>query len=133
MKTSSTKNRRALLDWLGAHPTESFTTEQLCDALLEDGHGKSSLYRLVSRLTEEGTIVGQSDPLTGRVRYRAQGSECTSHLHLQCTGCGKVIHLDHDLSGALYNQILNFADFTLDESRTLLFGVCRVCKGASHA
>ena len=133
MKTYSTENRRRLLDFVQAHPTESYTVEELSRSLLAGGRGKSSLYRLVGQLTEEGVLIKQAAPDGGAVRYRVNASECTHHLHLQCTDCGRVIHLDRDLSVRLGDQLSVGADFTLDESRTVLFGICRLCKGASHA
>ena len=133
MKSYHTENRRRLLDYLQAHPTESYTVEELSRILLEDGHGKSSLYRLVGKLADEGILHKQPDPDGGAIRYRPHASECTHHLHLQCTDCGRLIHLDRDLSVRLGDQLSAGADFTIDESRTVLLGICRFCKGASHA
>jgi Fur family ferric uptake transcriptional regulator len=133
MKSYSTENRRRLVDYIETHPTASYTVEELSHALLSDGHGKSSLYRLVGQLCREGVLVKQSPPDGGPVRYRAHTAECTHHLHLQCTGCGRLIHLDRDLSDRLGSQLSSGADFILDEERTVLLGRCRLCKGASHA
>ena len=133
MKTYSTENRRRLVDYLRAHPADSYTVDELCHALLSDGHGKSSLYRLVGRLCTEGILTKHPDPDGGPVRYRIHTSECTHHLHLQCTGCGRLIHLDRTLSERLGTALSDSADFTLDECRTVLFGTCRLCKGVSHA
>ncbi len=133
MKSYSTENRRRLVDYMQTHPTESYTVEELSHALLSDGHGKSSLYRLVGQLCREGVLVKQPNPDGGPVRYRTHTTECTHHLHLQCTACGRLIHLDRDLSVRLGDQLCTGADFTLDERRTVLLGTCRFCKGASHA
>ena len=133
MKLYSTENRRRLIDFLRHHPSESYTVDELATILLTDGRGKSSLYRLMARLCEEGAVQKQPALDGGPVRYRTHSAECTHHLHLQCTGCGRLIHLDHDLSARLGSQLSEVADFTLDEGRTLLLGTCHLCKGVSHA
>lgn len=101
--------------------------EEIAAAILEDGKGKSTVYRLISKLVDEGVVQRITDPKSRRVTYQYMGrGECHDHLHLKCKECGKLIHLDEDISEALEKRIRKIAGFELDDG-ALLFGRCESC------
>ncbi|MFR0796672.1 MAG: transcriptional repressor [Oscillospiraceae bacterium] len=51
-----TQQRRALLAFLSAHADEQFTVEQLLAAMGNEAPGRSTVYRALDRLVEEGTV-----------------------------------------------------------------------------
>ena len=53
---------------------------------------------------------------------------CDAHLHLKCTTCGSLYHMDHAVSEQIMREVLSRSDFSLDEKETVLFGVCKGCK-----
>ena len=61
MSVYQTKPRRLILCFLQQHPNRSYTAEELANALAaeygaEEAPGKSTVYRLVSRLAQEDLI-----------------------------------------------------------------------------
>lgn len=124
--TYKTGKRDAILEFLSKNSESSFTLEEICDVIASDGHGKSTVYRIVSELVENGCIRRISDGKTRHCTYQYVGDEeCRCHLHLKCRDCGRLYHLDHKLSDELSKK-LSEGGFSLDEG-AMLFGTCREC------
>ena len=49
-------------------------------------------------------------------------------MHLKCTDCGKLLHMSDEASDRLLSQVRAVSGFDLDMDRTLLFGLCEICK-----
>ena len=127
-----TGKREKILDLLSANAAVSYTLEEICEQILDDASGKSTVYRIVSELVAGGCLRRISDGRTRRCTYQYIGSpECHNHLHLKCKGCGKLIHLDEEVSHALESSVLAVGGFELEEG-TLLFGTCLDCKGGER-
>ena len=126
--TYNTEKRTAVLEFLEKNSSSAFTIDEIAERLSPDGSGKSTYYRLVSKLVEEGVIKRISDEKTRHTTYQYLGSTgCGEHLHLKCKECGKLIHLDHSTSHAVENKILEMGGFSIDEG-AILFGKCKGCK-----
>ena len=90
--------------------------------------GTSTIYRLMSKLVEEGTVRRFVKGHSRRFVYQIVGGKhCRSHLHLKCMECGKLLHLDERVSDALLSQIRVNNDFSVNEEETVLFGECSAC------
>ena len=123
----NTEKRTELLDFLKQGDGKAFTIEEICAAILQDGKGKSTVYRLISKLVDEGEVRRIADGKTRHVTYQyIHSGHCGEHLHLKCKECGKLIHLDGELSCALERRILKTEGFTLDDG-ALLYGKCESC------
>ncbi len=55
-----TSQREILLDFLRSHPDEEFSTEEITNALCGNAIGKSTVYRLISKLCDDGDILRTS-------------------------------------------------------------------------
>ena len=127
MKTYHTEQRTCLLNYLREHAARQFTMEELT-AGLDGVLAKSTVYRLMNRLVEEGEVRRFARDDSRQLYYQALDSAaCHSHLHLKCTSCGRLIHLDEDTSEAVL-QMLDKTDFQIDEGKTLLLGHCKSCR-----
>lgn len=123
----NTGKRERILAFLTDNSDSSFELERICDALTEDGKGKSTVYRIVSELVEEGCVRRLSDGKTRHCTYQYVGDECCHrHLHLKCKGCGRLVHLNEDVSRDFERTLLSVGGFLL-ESGTMLFGTCKDC------
>ena len=123
----NTEKRTKLLDFLKKNAGQAFTAEQICAGILDGEHGKSTVYRLISRMVEDGILRRISDGKTRKVAYQYIGDSCCSeHLHLKCKDCGVLIHLDDLTSHILEMRILKTEGFTLDGG-TLIYGKCESC------
>ena len=123
----TTGKRQRIIDFLSKNCQSAYTLEEISSALTEDGKGKSTVYRIVSELVAEGKITRISDGRTRHCTYQYVGGEsCHAHLHLKCKGCGRLVHLDEELSRKFERAVLSAGGFMIEEG-TLLFGTCKDC------
>ncbi len=127
-----TIQKKILIDFLQKHSDSAYTVEELIDAMtLEVGSempGKSTVYRLITKMADEGGI---KKFVRGRsfVYQITGGEKCSSHLHLKCTNCGKLLHMDNTDTKRILNQVLSSNLFKIDEAQTVLMGTCKACAG----
>ena len=123
----TTGKRDRIIAYLAQNREHSYTLEEICAAITDGGKGKSTVYRLVSELVGEGRVTRLSDGRTRHCTYQYVGGEsCHSHLHLKCKGCGKLVHLDEEISESLERTLLKAGGFLIDDG-ALLFGRCERC------
>ena len=134
--TYKTEGKTRLITFFSQHPDEQYTVEELHAALLEaypqgetgKGGGKSSLYRQLSGLIEEGTVRKFRDDTQSAYVYQyVGGGACACHFHLKCLNCGRLEHLDCIISDQLLSHIRTDHHFDIDRGRSSLYGMCRVC------
>ena len=124
-----TSQREILLDFLRSHPDEEFSTEEITSALCGQSIGKSTVYRLISKLCGDGEILRTTGG--GKkvfYRYIDKTHACDEHFHLKCRDCGKIIHLDCELMEKLAEHIAGEHGFKLDPKSTVINGVCAECE-----
>lgn len=122
----NTEKRNLLIEFFKANSQNSYTVEELCCHVLPDGRAKSTVYRIVSRLCEEGLLEKVLDSNTGLISYQYMDGSCHRHLHLKCKDCGSLIHLDEKISHLLFEELYENHGFSLDGG-AMLFGKCRLC------
>lgn len=123
----NTGKREQISRFLRINSAKSFTLEEISKEITSDGHGKSTVYRIVSELVGEGKVRRISDGKTRHCTYQYIGdAECSSHLHLKCRDCGRLIHLKDEISKE-FAQVLLSADGFLLDAGAMLFGKCANC------
>ena len=120
----NTKQRSAVLSFFEANADAQYTIDELVTSLGEDAPGKSTVYRLVKKLEEEGTLRRFTREGTSKAVYQLAGTHCCSeHLHIKCVDCGLLIHLDHDTQ----DELTKSTGFVIDDSLSMLYGRCAAC------
>ncbi|MCI8584401.1 MAG: transcriptional repressor [Lachnospiraceae bacterium] len=133
MAQYQTEQKRILLAYLKAHSEEAFTIEELCERLKSEPAvvsppGKSTVYRIMPRLVEEGLVKRFVEGNSRKFLYQMVcGAHCDSHLHMKCSVCGKLYHMRDEESEALFMQVMKRHRFQIDEGKTVLFGQCEGC------
>lgn len=123
----TTGKKERIVEFLSDNADKSYTLEQICEAVTDAGRGKSTVYRLVSELLESGSITRLSDGKTRHCTYQYVGGElCHTHLHLKCKGCGRLMHLDRELSESFESAVKRVGGFLIDDG-ALLMGTCNDC------
>lgn len=125
-----TVQKQTLITYLRQHADAAFTVEELA-AILHGEHapGKSTLYRLITGLVESGEVKRFVRGNSRQFVYQAIGcAHADTHLHMKCVGCGKLYHLDDDVSAAIVKTVLQSSAFSVDGQQTVLFGRCGDCK-----
>ncbi len=140
--TYKTEGKTRLVDYFSQHPDTQYTVDELHTALTEaypeayadKGCGKSSLYRQLSVLIEEGTVRKFRDATQSAYVYQyvACGA-CSHHFHLKCLNCGKLEHLDCAISDQLLAHISADHKFCIDRGRSILYGLCAECHNEGEA
>lgn len=132
--TYDTGREQALLALLRESGEQGLSLSEICTRLTPSGKGKSTIFRLLASLVEQGTVRKLPDGQSRHFIYQyTESAHCRSHLHLKCVGCGRFIHLTERLSRLLCEAVETEGNFSLDEEKTLLFGRCAVCAGGEHA
>lgn len=130
MAEYNTEQKKLLLDFLEKNHDSSYTIEEITNELKARGAtvGKSTVYRLMTRLVEEKRVKRQLSDGSRKAIYRITlDSHCHNHLHLQCIKCGKVLHLDEEVSDKLLDTVKQINNFSVSEEDTVLMGKCSDC------
>lgn len=129
----NTKQKQIILDCLTANNHCLLTCDEISDILKQSGTpvGKATLYRYLDSLVLSGDARKLSDESKKSAAYQLidKDMDCHSHMHLKCTDCGKLIHLGCDFMSGVGEHILEHHQFRIDNSKTLIYGVCSDCSG----
>lgn len=129
MSKYMTRQRKALLDHLGAHADELFCAQELAEALSSEGVSLSAVYRNLAELEAEDRVRRAGKNGSREVYYQYIGAdECKGCLHLQCKRCGRTFHMDAAGAEQLKSVVEKTEGFALDKGDTVLYGVCEVCR-----
>lgn len=128
-KAYKTQGKSRPESFLSAHPDMHFTVEQICLSINGSLSAKSSIYRNLSLLCDEGRVrrFRSEDGEACVYQYLAVERSCTNHSHLKCLECGHIEHLECDMSDDMCNHISEHHGFVVDEGRSILYGVCKDC------
>lgn len=130
--TYTTKQKEILLDYLKSAENKHFTAGEVCEYFKDHGIGKSTVYRRLDKLVEEGVIKKYTVDPQSPACYEYVGEH--SHVkhgecyHLKCKKCGKLIHLHCDEINTLMAHISKEHDFEIDNIRTVFYGLCAECR-----
>lgn len=123
----STQQRQQLLAFLREHKDETFSAAQITAYM--EGVSRSAVYRNLASLEQEGQIKRVAKSGSKQSYYRYVGAtECRDHLHLACSRCGAVLHMDHPATDTLIDSVMRDSGFAVDSAATVLYGVCDRCR-----
>ena len=125
--TYNTESRRKIIDFLKANKEKSFSAEEIFLSLKESGARKSTLFRQLKKLSDEAEIKRIASTSTRSVRYQyLDRKHCGGHLHLKCTSCGRLVHLDKDFTLFFEKSIKSAKSFSIDVN-AFIPGICNKC------
>ena len=134
MSSYSTEQKKLLLRYLSENKDTSKTIEEITEGIRlmanENGTapGKSTVYRLINKLLEEGKVKRFLKDSSRQAAYQLfEDEDCSSHLHLKCTECGRIFHMKNTLSNKLIKEISTDQSFAVNSAKTVLYGKCRAC------
>lgn len=127
----ATSSRRKILEILKASKDRTVTAAQIGEQLrqMESEVNITTVYRYLDKLEKDGTVIRYASEQGGQAAYQyvEQGQGCEGHLHLKCTCCGKIIHLDCDFMKEISEHIRKDHGFQLQCRNSILYGTCREC------
>lgn len=126
--TYNTEQRTALLSFLSDNPDKTFSAKEIAQALAGKNISKSSVYRNLSELESEGKIKRVSKAGSHESFYQFfDNTACKNHIHLSCTKCGKIFHLESEQTEKLVSEVEAADGFEINKGETTLYGVCKNC------
>ena len=127
MKEYITEQRRQLLNYFENHCDEQLTINDMTRDLRECGISRSAVYRNVDRMVNEGILRRASED-GRRSAYQYVGTKrCCNHIHIQCTKCGRISHIEDERAERALKLALQRSKFKIDEQKTVLYGICSKC------
>ena len=127
----NTKARRYILEYLSSLGEVTVSAADILSYLESKGESISltTVYRYLNKLSDEKKVIKFTEDDGNKTVYKfIENNSCEGHLHMQCTKCGKLIHLDCDFMNELKNHIEEKHRFSLKCSGSILYGVCSECK-----
>lgn len=122
----NTKQRDEIVSFFNRHRGVCFTAKELIRN--EDiTVGEATIYRTLSRLTNQGILKRFTDGESGASYQLNESEECGSHFHLKCERCQKLIHMDCDFMADMKRHIESSHDFFVDIGKTVIYGLCGDC------
>lgn len=127
-----TKNKQMILDYLKNNANISVTVKDISDyfAKMNSKINITTIYRYLDKLLAEGTVMKYTSDngKSSCFKYMNNEMACHEHFHLQCSSCGKIIHLDCTYMDEIIKHISDCHDFDLKCDKSVLYGKCHDCK-----
>lgn len=131
--TYNTKQKQIIYNFLSENSSELLTCDEILDGLKQQSTpvGKATLYRFLDMLVSSGDARKVMDESKKSAAYQLLDKEmnCDGHMHLKCISCGSLVHLGCDFMHSVGEHILKHHEFRIDNSRTLIYGLCNKCSG----
>ncbi len=91
--------------------------------------GVATIYRYLDKLVEQQEIRKYVMDEKSGACYQYVGADpvCNAHFHLKCVRCHTLIHTDCDYLQELDQHIFEHHGFRVDQSKTVLYGICAAC------
>lgn len=127
-----TRQKEQILLYLTSHPEQHVTAQEISRHLNQEGSpvGTATVYRQLDQLVSDGTIRKYTiDSRTGACyEYLPDADECHRHFHLKCMQCEKLYHVTCTRLCELEQHIFEHHGFRIDQSKTVLYGICEACQ-----
>lgn len=126
-----TKQRELILKCLVDNCSKHLTADNIIEYLKgnDSAVGKTTVYRYLDKLVAEG-IVRKYIVEEGKCacfQYSGESGECRQHFHLKCTVCNRLFHVECDYLNQLENHVFEHHKFRIDNTKTVLYGICGDC------
>lgn len=132
-KVYNSKGKNDVIAYLSKNVERRLTAAEILEGLVAEGISinRSTVYRNLEKLTESGDILcfRESDRDSAYYQYTGEHKECNSHLHLQCSLCGKIFHLEEaPFIEEFREKLYESYGVEIDDAKTMLVGRCEHCK-----
>lgn len=128
----ATQKRSEILKYLELHCDEDVSVKDIEQHFQKDNHTSvniTTIYRYLERLEKEGRILKHNAEKGGKATFQYVKPEhsCQSHLHMKCSSCGKIYHMDCDFMEEFQRHIYEHHHFRLECKTSMLYGLCKAC------
>lgn len=130
----STKKKSSILHFFEDNPDQEVGVHEVHDFLTNQNMemNLTTVYRNLDKLVEQGIVIksvhGKKEQATYRYLKGREG--CSQHLHLKCTRCGMIMHLDCEFMREIAEHIQVDHGFLIDCRESYIAGLCAGCRQA---
>ena len=126
-----TKARESIVSYLKSNSDRRFTAREIFDHIRENAPGvnRTTVYRNLDRLCEQGDLTKYKEPNQDAwyFQYSEEHKHCNSHMHAQCSECGKIFHLENSFVEDFEDKLHSTYGIDVNSSKTMIIGVCEDC------
>lgn len=132
-KNYHTKQGEIILSCLKEMGDTAVSAEDIENILKEKGNpvGKTTIYRQLLKYEQDGLVRKIMPPSAKSALFGIVGNNCSEHMHLRCTECGKILHLECEFMDMLDLHIKKHHNFSADLGASVIYGICNKCKEES--
>lgn len=126
----ATSGRKTILEYLINQSDKAVTVNDILTYLksIHKPKNPSTVYRYLDELVKTGQVLKHKEFHGEIASYQYISLRCHSHLHMQCSGCGKIIHLDCGFMDQVAAHLNIEHGFSLTYNSSILRGLCERCK-----
>lgn len=129
-KDYTTKHRNVILDLLKDNKDKKFTADEIIHLINKEEVviSKATVYRNLDYLFNKGLIRKINlDNICSCYIYNKDKS-----VNFCCDKCGEVIQVSSRAFETLNTKLLKEFNFLVDQSKTVIHGLCNKCKETQH-
>lgn len=127
----NTISKQLILDFLKSKSEETLSANDIFEHMntIQKPVNITTIYRYLDKLVQNNIVhkYTDDDGKKSTYRYVGENSYCHEHLHLQCSKCGKIIHLDCEFMEEVIKHIDEKHHFSLKCDKSILYGKCEEC------
>ena len=127
-----TSGRQHIMEYLIEHKDRGVSALDIYSYLEEKGSrvNITTIYRNLDKLVKDGDVMKYASEQGEKCTYQytERKTECHNHLHLKCTVCGGVIHLDCGFMKEFGRHIEEHHKFVIQCQNSMIYGVCEHCR-----
>ena len=126
-----TKQRELILSFLRENSHLHLTADDISNHFSNRNIliGRATIYRYLNLLVEKNIVrkYHLGDGASACYQFVDNSSRCNRHYHLECNGCGKLIHMECDDLDSLFCHLEDKHGFRADPVQTVVYGDCAEC------
>ena len=127
MTKYQTEQRKKLVSFFKEKCHQTFSALDVYEQLKSENISKSSVYRNLAMMEQEGILHKVSEKNRKEVLFQyAKLDSCQDVIHLKCETCHEVLHFDKHLSKMITNIARDNHFFNVN-NHLMLYGECETC------
>ena len=129
-RTYNTRQRQAIQGFMAAHSDRYLSVDDVFGRMRAAGTtvGRTTTYRTLEALVGAGAVAKVVSPGKGEALYRLIDVAHAGEGQMVCLSCGRVVALDCGHLHELAEHVHSEHGFSIELSRTVLYGTCGTCE-----
>lgn len=129
----ATEKRAKMLEYLKEHSDRDVCVKEIEEYLSQNNItvNVTTIYRYIDKLVQEEIVLKHTSENgnTCTYQYIDPNHSCHNHLHMKCSSCGRIYHMDCEFMDEFQRHIYEHHHFALECRTSMLYGLCEHCQG----